>query len=59
LGSHCGEGARGDRREAAGGKTTDCGETVGFHPGVTLAGEESKFGMLLKDAVEAYRLAKQ
>ena len=27
-GSHYGEGARGDRREAVGGKTTDCGETA-------------------------------
>jgi diaminopimelate decarboxylase len=37
----------------------DLGYGIGFHPGVTLAGEESKFGMLLNDAVEAYRLAKQ
>ncbi len=30
----------------------------GFAPGVVLAGEESKFGMFLDDAVEAYRLAR-
>ncbi len=30
----------------------------GFVPGVTLAGEESKFGMFLNDAIDAYSLAK-
>ncbi|WP_243678942.1 diaminopimelate decarboxylase [Vulcanisaeta distributa] len=30
----------------------------GFAPGVMLAGEESKFGMFLDEAVEAYRLAR-
>ena len=36
----------------------DLGYGRGFTPGVTLAGEESKFGMFLNDAVEAYGLAK-
>lgn len=36
----------------------DLGYGRGFAPGVTLAGEESKFGMFLEDAVDAYRLAR-
>lgn len=36
----------------------DLGYGEGFTPGVTLAGEESKFGMFLNDAIKAYRLAK-
>ncbi len=36
----------------------DLGYGEGFAPGVTLAGEGSKFGMFLNDAVKAYRLAK-
>ncbi len=36
----------------------DLGYGRGFAPGVTLAGEGSKFGMFLNDAVKAYRLAK-
>lgn len=36
----------------------DLGYGRGFAPGVVLAGEESKFGMFLDEAIEAYRLAK-
>ncbi|WP_252900659.1 diaminopimelate decarboxylase [Vulcanisaeta sp. JCM 14467] len=36
----------------------DLGYGRGFAPGVVLAGEESKFGMFLEDAIDAYRLAK-
>lgn len=36
----------------------DLGYGRGFAPGVTLAGEESKFGMFLSEAIDAYRLAK-
>ncbi|WP_291767450.1 diaminopimelate decarboxylase [Caldivirga sp. UBA161] len=36
----------------------DLGYGEGFTPGVTLAGEGSKFGMFLDDAVKAYKLAK-
>jgi len=36
----------------------DLGYGRGFAPGVTLAGEESKFGMFLNDAIDAYSLAK-
>jgi len=36
----------------------DLGYGRGFTHGVTLAGEDSKFGMFINDAIEAYRLAK-
>ncbi|MGC8598090.1 MAG: diaminopimelate decarboxylase, partial [Thermocladium sp.] len=36
----------------------DLGYDKGFTAGVTLAGEENKFGMFLRDAIEAYGFAK-